>query len=228
MEKINDSKLLNYYIKYHGIDRLLDEKSLSKLSIWRLNKGEMLFEQGDTIDSLYMLVKGRIKVSIINDNGDSFVLRYMNRFTILGEVEAFSGDLGQCSVESVAQSDFLKISAEDISDKCFESSKFLKKIIIGLGEKLRTFSSLSYINSLYPVKKRLAIYLLSIFEITGNTSCKTDKKEIEEILGISTRHLNRVISELSEQKIINSENSEIEVLNLEQLRTIAGDERLEF
>jgi len=228
MKRIDDEKLIKTYIEFHGIRKYLDEKTLSKVMLFRSASGEFLFEQGDVVEYLYLMVKGRIKVSIINENGDSYVLRYMNRFTILGEAEAFSGELAQCSVETLRESDFLRIAVKDITNDCFESPKFLKKIIISLSEKLRTFSSISYINSLYPVKKRLAIYLLSRYENSNCIKIGNIKKEIGDLLGITPRHLNRVISELVLEGILSIDNSEIIISDKDSLKAIAGDERLEF
>jgi len=57
----------------------------------RLRNGEYLYRQGDKSAYFYLVLSGRIRVSMLRENGAEFILEFMGRGAITGEGAAFDG-----------------------------------------------------------------------------------------------------------------------------------------
>ena len=82
------------------------------------------------------------------------------------------------------------------------------------------------INILSPIENRFASYLLSSLPSNNFEEIFVDIdgiNNLSELLGSSYRHLNRVIKNLSDLKIIEKNKNTIKILNLEKLTLLAQD-----
>jgi NTE family protein len=59
-------------------DAALDEV-VEALEWMHLDGGDPLFEQGDAGDALYLVVSGRLRVTVARDDGSRFVVREVGR-----------------------------------------------------------------------------------------------------------------------------------------------------
>ncbi len=90
-----------------------------------------------------------------------------------------------------------------------------------------TTSNSLALNLSYPLKIRLASYLVSIS--TDELINKRVKEirsskisEISEILGCSYRQMSRVIKEFKDEKIISFKNKKIVILDYKRLKNLSG------
>ena len=103
---------------------------------------------------------------------------------------------------------------------------FLRFIISSLQKKLRQNSSYMSINMLSKIENRFASYLVSSIYSNNSGEILVDIDGINnlaELLGSSYRHLNRVIRNFSDLKIIEKNKNIIKILNLEKLTMLAQD-----
>lgn len=78
-----------------------------------LNKGDMLFQQGDVASSFYIVKKGRIKMSNYSDDGREFVQGYFTDSQSFGEPPFFSKDCYPASAVAMEKSEIWKIAHDD-------------------------------------------------------------------------------------------------------------------
>lgn len=83
------------------------EAALSALALasepFRAGAGQILFHRGDPCDQLYLLAKGRIKLTLLSAQGRELVLRHVEDGDFMGEMAFFDGS--QRSAMAVATSD---------------------------------------------------------------------------------------------------------------------------
>ncbi len=228
MKRISDRNLLDAYIRKFSLDSLFQKDMRPYMSLMSFERGECICNTGDELDYFYFDVKGKLKVYTLMENGKSLLLRFNKPLSVLGDVEFMSGYKIKCNVDSLNESHLIGISVDDIHKHAGSDPIFLSYVIRGLGYKLYMISNSTSINLLYPLEKRFASYIISITSEDANIKCINEIKtasmtEMATLLGTSYRHLNRVISELSDKGIVNKKNGKIAVLDYPALKTLAGE-----
>lgn len=107
---------------------------------------------------------------------------------------------------------------------------FLQDLLKHLSYKLQTSTTASRVNLLASVENRFASYLLSITAPNNEFGLElktTNISEIADLLGTTHRHLNRVIRDLCERKIIKKDRKVIRILNEMQLKELSQGIRYE-
>ncbi|WP_341876690.1 transcriptional regulator YeiL [Defluviitalea saccharophila] len=228
MKAINDVYKRNRYIEKYKINQLFSEDMSPFMELFLFKSGEFICKENEEISYVFFFVEGKAKVYITLSNGKSLLLCFYQNFTILGDVELVEKKNASTNVQAIEDVYCIGISLERARGYLLNDPKFLRTICNSLGGKLVRCSNNSSINLLYPLKNRLASYILVAgkpidqkenrgIEFYGNLT------EIAELLGTSYRHLLRTLNELTEMRVLKKKNSSYEVIDLEQLRKLAGD-----
>ena len=83
----------------------------SELTVEHVNGGETLFQQGDDGDCLYVVVFGRLRVSIRDEAGDR-IIREMGRGEVVGEMAILTGEPRSATVRAVRDTELLRLSKD--------------------------------------------------------------------------------------------------------------------
>jgi NTE family protein/lysophospholipid hydrolase len=140
---------LRRYRLYDTLPKLfgkLDEKVIADIERrveWkRLNGGELLFKQGETGDSLYVVISGRLKAVIENDDGSQRVVGEITRGESVGEMALFTGEERSATVCAVRDTElirFSKLAFEEISKEYPQVVMQIAQILIHrLRENIRS------------------------------------------------------------------------------------------
>ena len=222
MERISDEKLFNYYLCKQKLDLFLDAEMVSRMELYQLMKGESLCNIGEELNYMYFLIKGKLRITTTQPNGNSLLLMFYNPLSIIGDIEFTTNFPVRVNVESVCMSHLIRIDFRYL-EKSFEKyPEFLRYILKTISYKLYSLSNYTSINLLYPVENRFASYIISTVE-NGKKSMFIDGKgnlkltEIAELLGTSYRHLNRVIQKLCNLSIISRSKESIVIINEDKL-----------
>lgn len=227
MKKINDITLLEYYIKKYSLYKYLNNNLLNYLEIHTFNKNEFLCRLNDELDYMYFLVDGKYKVTTLLSTGKSLLLCFNTPLSIMGDIELIENPYADCNVQALENCICLALPLSKIKDYGYDDPIFLRFIISSLQKKLRRNSNYMSINILSPIENRFASYLVSSLPSKTSKSITVDIDGINnlaELLGSSYRHLNRVIKNLSDEKIIKKDKNSIQILNLNKLKNLAKDQ----
>lgn len=228
MKQINDINRMNQYIKKFGINQLFSESMKPFMNLFLFKSGEYLCKENEELSHIFFFVEGKAKVYITLSNGKSLLLCFYQDFTILGDVELVGKKIASTNVQAIEDVYCIGISLDRARAHLLKDSKFLKIICNSLGEKLIRSSNNSSINLLYPLKNRLASYILAAgkpmdYEEGRRIQFQGNLTEIAELLGTSYRHLLRTLNDLTSIGILRKKNACFEVIDLDQLKELAGD-----
>ena len=91
----------------------LDEASLERLSTevdpLHLAGGDQLFHQGDLADCLYVVVQGRLRVSVERPDGSEQVLGEVGRGDVIGEMALLTGERRSATARAVRDTELLRL-----------------------------------------------------------------------------------------------------------------------
>lgn len=101
----------------------------------RLLKGDILFHQGDTVDTVYLLKKGKLKLTQSNENGREVILDICGPGEILGELSFFHAQPAFATAIAMEEVYLCSFSYGQFQSLICADSAFALRIISYLGEK---------------------------------------------------------------------------------------------
>ena len=226
MKKITNNELLIYYVNKYSLYSCLNKNLLNSLEIHTFNKNEFLCLLNDKLSYMYFLVKGKYKVTTLLSSGKSLLICFNTPLSVIGDIELIENPYADCNVQALEPCICLALPINMIKEYGYNDPIFLRFIISSLQKKLRQNSSYMSINMLSKIENRFASYLVSSIYSNNSGEILVDIDGINnlaELLGSSYRHLNRVIRNFSDLKIIEKNKNIIKILNLEKLTMLAQD-----
>jgi CRP/FNR family transcriptional regulator, cyclic AMP receptor protein len=191
--------------------------------------GAVLFVEGQTPRGVYMLCKGRVKLTMNSSDGRTIIVRICGPGEILGLHGALSGEpyeltaeaLQPCQVNFIRREDFLKLLREHVD----ASSAALHQISNGYREVCQ---EVRYLGLSRSASEKVAQFLL---ESSANAQETTQGKrfslgltheEIAQIVGISRETVTRTMTEFKNKMLIATKGSVVVIRNESGLRAQAA------
>lgn len=212
------------YIKQYQLDGIFSEETINYINALTYKTGEILVYSGDEVDQLYILVKGKIKVSTALPNGRTMLLRFTSPLSLLGDLELIDNEQAKVQVECMEICEFLVIPHRIIHEYEMQRPVFLHYLLRQICTKMNSNFHSATMNVLTNVEHRFASYLLSMSGDYTQSSYSKDEletsklTEIAEMLGTSYRQLNRVVKKFTEEKLILKEKKKITLLDVDGLK----------
>lgn len=131
------------------------------------SKGYMVFEEGEKRDTLYIVLKGRVKVSLFDEDGREYILDIIGKDGFFGELSLFEELSGFANVMTLEQSDLLIIRRNDFMRLLMENRDFSMSMIKELSKRLRAANEKLKSFAFLGVEGRILKYLMDIGEKSG-------------------------------------------------------------
>ncbi len=218
MKYIRDLKLLETKLQEYDIEKMFDQAKQPPFSLQQYEPNEIILLEGIELESLLFLVEGKVKITSSVETGKSLLLRFVQPFSIIGDIELVRGVPVQSQVVAVNHCLLIGLHVDYIKQHEMNNPKFLHTLLEHVSYKLQTCTVASRVNLLASVENKFASYLLSTLSLEPNNDfgieIKTSSiKEIADLLGTTYRHLNRVIHSLTQKNIIERNKNSIRILN---------------
>ena len=220
------------HLKRSRLCRGLDDAELHKMaeivSLRNLNKGEILFFEGDSADGFYLLFAGQVKIYKASADGKEQILHQIMPGQIFAEVAIFHGGQFPANCTAVKDSTVGFFPREEFLKLLGESPQISLKIIGSLSAFLREFTELVENLSLKEVPARIAGYLLKLSEESGNSTVilELTKSELAKQLGTLSETLSRGLRKLIDIGAISVDGKKITILAPDRLSDIALGEKI--
>jgi len=120
--------------------RLLDE--VEKAADWiYLDRGEVLFEQGDPADGLYFVVSGRLVVEHVDGEGKARPIGEAGRGQSLGEMAFFTGAPRTARASAIRDSVLVQFTNAEFDALVSARPQLMRSVAAGLVERLNQANS---------------------------------------------------------------------------------------
>ncbi|WP_298829155.1 Crp/Fnr family transcriptional regulator [uncultured Planococcus sp.] len=209
------------YLSQYGLADLFPERVQHAMQMESLAGGDRLLSQGDDSGTLYLLVKGKLKVSMLSPEGKRLILAFKNPFDLVGDIEFIQ----QCplinTVEAVTTTRVIRIPYEILQKEMADNPVWLQFLLETVTQKFKMKSHAMNFNLLYPVDVRLASYLLSMTPTEPKLD-STSLVDMADLIGTSYRHLNRVLKQFEQAGWITKKRGKITILDRSSLLAQAG------
>jgi CRP/FNR family transcriptional regulator, cyclic AMP receptor protein len=141
-----------------------------RVSKKRLQRGELLFGEGDPCKGLYIVVSGRIRIFKLSASGREQVLAIEGSGSSFAELPVFDGGSYPAAASASEDAELLFISRKDFQNFCREHPDVALKVIAVVGTRLRRLVGIIEELSFTTVRQRLIALILQLAEAEGTPS----------------------------------------------------------
>lgn len=187
-------------------------------------KGGIIFFENDVHGGLYLLISGRVKLTMLSPNGKEKVLNILQEGDIMGEISFFDLDPHPITAEAIEDTRLLIIPREKLEEIITEKPSLALKIIESLAKKTRLLTSQVRELVFHDAAGRMASLIrrfLDDFGLKVSSGKMIDiiltHKEIANLIGSSRVTVTKIINNFIDQGIIKMYKRKIVVLDEEKL-----------
>lgn len=190
-----------------------------------LDRGQIVFLEGDGANSLYLVESGVIEANVVHGDGKVYIFHFVFPGDIFGEGVLYGQERYPFSTVARKEASVWKIPKDDLLPAMEADPRFARFLLEQLGRKLE----LSYVKArciaAERVEKRVACILLKMLDqeqgIYRNCAEKLDtpltNRDISGLIGSTEETVSRVMSRLKKEGIIGLQDRQMLVLDREGL-----------
>src|SRR5450759_1249940 len=200
-----------------------DLDALSSLVNYKtLPKGAFVINQNEQGATLYLLVSGRVKVSLPSPDGRELALNYLDAPSHFGEMSLVDSEPRSADVIASTDLELLTLDAKDLSKAIQLQPRLALSLIATLSRRLRQTISRLQDLAFHDATHRVIRVLLNIATAAYETRgvpviVGFTHYEIATVAGTSRETASRVISQLAKEEVLATRGRRI-VVDLVKLR----------
>jgi CRP/FNR family cyclic AMP-dependent transcriptional regulator len=182
----------------------------------RYPRNALIVRAGDETDALYIILSGRVKVLMQDDEGHEVILSIMGSHEFFGEMGLLDDQPRSANVETLEPCEMLRLSKAGFVTCMKDNFDLAMRIIRNLVKRLRDADRKIESLALIDVYGRVARLLIDLAEeIDGKWVVQhaPPKQEIARMIGASREMVSRVVKDLQEKGLIRAERRKILLLD---------------
>lgn len=182
----------------------------------RFNDGQMIFQRGDVGNSMMLVLRGQVKISIVSDEGKELVFSIIPAGECLGEIALLDGQdrtadaiaVGECVLFTLSRSNFIPFLERH--------PRVAIQLLAVLCGRLRATSDFIEGLAFQNLPARLARLLLKLAATQGSTTpagvrltCKLSQQDIGNLIATSRESVNKQLRAWRAQGLLEIEHGYI-------------------
>ena len=194
----------------------------------RFPRGSYVIRAGEETDALYIILAGRAKVLIPDNDGNEVILSMIGPNEFFGEMGLLDDLPRSASVETLEACEMLRISRgaflNCLKDNFEAAMLIIRNLVKRLREADRKIESLALID-VYGRVARLLIELAQPVDGQWIIEKAPPKQEIARMIGASREMVSRVVKDLHDKGVIRAEKRKIYILDRQSMGGRRSSER---
>jgi CRP/FNR family transcriptional regulator len=191
---------------------------------YRFKKGDIVCNEGDTIESIIYINQGLIKLHRRVNESQSQILSISKPGSFIGLLSVFSKDKFQYSLTAIEDSSVCYISKVCILNEISTNGKFALDIITKISKAADEIMEMKFALSKKRLRGRIAHILLDFAENIYNRyefEMPVSRGEMAELIDMRTENVIRIMSEFRSDEIIKTNGRKIEISKPDILKKIS-------
>ena len=221
------SILKNSYLFQSLPDEML--QSISREAIITFHKKrEIIYLPSSDRNYVYLLAKGKIKISRLSEDGREIITEIANPGDIFGETALFSENETDNMATALEKSTVLRFEAKELKKLLAKFPQFALNMLRFAAEKKRDLENKIEDLALKNVASRLARVLLQMADIYGQKfndyiriPARLSQQEIGNLIGATRETTSHFLNLLRKVGFIDFGKKEINILDREKLRELS-------
>ncbi len=203
------------------------EELLVDSAVRVVDRGEVLFLQGEKAEAFYVVLDGWVKVFRVTPGGDEAVVGIFTRGQNFAEAAAFIGGVYPASGEAVTESRVLRISARHLNQRISESPEIGLAMLSSTSRHLHMLICQIEQLKAHTGAQRVAEFLVALAPVEDGActiALPYDKALIAARLGMKPESLSRAFQRLREEGVKINNNMAV-IGDVETLQAFVDQER---
>lgn len=195
----------------------------------RLEARAALFHKGDPGNTLYAVMRGRLKASVAGGEGKEIVFNLMGPGEVIGEIALLDGSARSATVEAVEPSELLSLQRRDLVAMLERHPKVAIRLATVLAQRLRRLSALTEDTRFLNLPARLAKKLLELAASHGAKTAagvrigvKLPQHQLGEMVGTSRESVNKQLRAWVAEGWIRVEKGYVTLAKVDEIEALAG------
>ena len=223
------SKCEQCIIKQFNSLKALTKEELMRISncktSYAIKKGEVIFEEGETLNGVYCVKDGICKLSKLSANGKDQIVKIVVKGDLLGQRSIVSDERSNLQATALSDMEVCFIPKSEVIGDLEKNPKFTLDVLKDMAHDLREADDIIVDMAQKSVRQRLAETLIYIHDSFGKNpdgtlSVLLSREDFANIVGTATESAIRVLSQFKKEGLIELKGKHIKIDNLEGLRRV--------
>jgi len=219
------------FLKYVPIFSELGADALEKIS--RLGKkrffakDSVIFLEQESGSALFVIAKGKVKVSRVSDDGREIILTILRESDFFGEMAIIDGFARSANVTAMEDSELFIIQRTDFMNLLYERPEVSIALLLELTKRLRAADVKIKSLSLKDAEGKVATVILQLADDMGKI--RQGLVEIEKIplqqdlanmAGTSRETISRTLHSFSKKNLIEMDGNKLRILDYQKFKDL--------
>jgi CRP/FNR family cyclic AMP-dependent transcriptional regulator len=163
-------------------------------------KSSIIINEGDETDSLYLILSGKVKIVLSDEDGKEVIISILEPGDYFGELSLIDSEPRSARVVTMADCQFSIIHKSDFNKVLDNNPGLVRNLLSGLTKRLRAANKNIESLALMDVYGRVARTLLQFAEDENGKKVITEKltqKDIANMVGASREMVSRIFKDLT-------------------------------
>jgi CRP/FNR family cyclic AMP-dependent transcriptional regulator len=210
---------------FGGLDEQAAETLIGTMNAQRLERGDVLFHEGDQGDRLYVIGEGKIKLGRTSTDGRENLLAILGPGEMFGELSLFDPGPRTATATAVAETQLLSMSNEQLREFLHQRPGVAATLLAALARRLRRTNDVLADLVFTDVPGRVAKALLDLAGRFGRpvedgilVAHDLTQEELAQLVGASRETVNKALADFASRGWLRLEARAVLLIEVERLR----------
>ena len=223
------SKCEQCIIKQFNSLKALSKEELMRISgcktTMTIKKGEVIFEEGESLNGVYCVKDGICKLSKLSANGKDQIVKMVVKGELLGQRSVVSDERSNLQATALNDMEVCFIPKSEIMGDLQKNANFSLDVLKHMAHDLKEADDIIVNMAQKSVRQRLAEAIVNIHNSFGTNADGTlsvllSREDFASIVGTATESAIRVLSQFKKEGFISTVGKKIKIENLEELKRV--------
>ncbi|PZU49238.1 MAG: Crp/Fnr family transcriptional regulator [Arsenicicoccus sp.] len=210
---------------FAALDGATADRLMDSMSPHRLARGDVVFHEGDPGDSLYVITRGKVKLSRASSDGRESLLSVLGPGEMFGELSLFDPGPRLTTAYVVSDTEFISLGNDALRAFLGRHPEVAMQMLAGLAHRLRkTNEGLSDL-VFTDVPGRVAKALLDLSDRFGRRSDAglvvahdLTQEELAQLVGASRETVNKALADFAQRGWVTLGAKAVTLMDVDRLR----------
>lgn len=174
-----------------------------------IKKGEVIFEEGDSLNGVYCVREGICKLSKLSANGKDQIVKMVIKGELLGQRSVISGERANLQATALSDMQLCFIPKSEIIGNLQKNANFSLDVLNNMAHDLKEADDIIVDMAQKSVRQRMAEAIINInnsfgTNADGTLSVLLSREDFASIVGTATESAIRVLSQFKKEGLIST------------------------
>jgi CRP/FNR family cyclic AMP-dependent transcriptional regulator len=196
----------------------------ASLTEWAVAKGEIIFQEGEPGDRLYVILEGKVKLGRSSNDGRESLLAILGPGEMFGELSLFDPGPRTSTAAALTDAVILALSNEQLRPWLAGRPEVAAALLQALARRLRRTNEAMADLVFSDVPGRVAKALMDLGEKFGEITAEglmvthdMTQEELAQLVGASRETVNKALADFAQRGWIRLESRQVMILDVERL-----------